>query len=147
MSPFTLLLNVLWILTGGLWMAAAWVVAGIVLAITIIGLPWARAAFAIAAYTLLPFGYRVVPRYELTGREDIGTGPLGTIGNIIWLLVLGIPLAIGHLAAALACAVTIIGLPFAWQHIKLAQISLWPIGTEVVDVDIADAARRRAAFY
>jgi uncharacterized membrane protein YccF (DUF307 family) len=83
----------------------------------------------------------------LTGREDIGTGPLGTIGNIIWLLVLGIPLALGHLAAAIACAVTIIGLPFAWQHIKLAGISLWPIGTEVVDGRIADEARRRAAFF
>ena len=55
-----LLLNILWILTGGLWMAAAWVIAGILLALTIIGLPWARAAFNIAGYTLLPFGYRVV---------------------------------------------------------------------------------------
>jgi uncharacterized membrane protein YccF (DUF307 family) len=77
----------------------------------------------------------------------IGTGPLGVIANIIWLVILGIPLAIGHLAAALACAVTIIGLPFAWQHIKLAQISLWPVGTEVVDCRIADEARRRAAFF
>ncbi len=86
-------------------------------------------------------------RRLLTGREDAGTGPLGIIGNVIWLLILGIPLALGHLAAAVACAVTIIGLPFAWQHIKLAQISLWPIGTEVVDVAIADEARRRSAFY
>jgi uncharacterized membrane protein YccF (DUF307 family) len=62
-------------------------------------------------------------------------------------LTLGIPLAIGHVAAAVACAVTIIGLPFAWQHIKLAQISLWPIGTEVVDIALADEARRRAAYF
>ena len=83
----------------------------------------------------------------LTGREDASTGPLGAIANILWLLVLGIPLALIHLAAAIACAVTIIGLPFAWQHLKLAGISLWPIGTEVVDVGIADEARRRAAFF
>ena len=68
------------------------------------------------------------------------------IGNIIWLVTLGVPLALGHVAAAIACAVTIIGLPFAWQHIKLAMLSLWPIGVEVVDVRIAEDARRRAAF-
>jgi uncharacterized membrane protein YccF (DUF307 family) len=128
-------------------MGLLWCLAGFVVAITLIGLPWAAACFRIASFTFWPFGREAVDRRLLTGREDAGTGPLGTIGNIIWLLILGIPLAIGHLAAALACAVTIIGLPFAWQHIKLAQISLWPIGTEVVDVDIADAARRRAAFY
>jgi uncharacterized membrane protein YccF (DUF307 family) len=141
------LLNLIWLIFGGLLMGLAWCVAGFLVAITIIGLPWAASCFRIGSFTLWPFGREAVDRRLLTGREDIGTGPLGTIGNIIWLLVLGIPLAIGHLAAALACAVTIIGLPFAWQHIKLAQISLWPIGTEVVDVDIADAARRRAAFY
>ena len=135
MSPFTLLLNVLWILTGGLWMAAAWVVAGIVLAITIIGLPWARAAFAIAAYTLLPFGYRVVPRYELTGREDIGTGPLGELGNVLWLVIAGWWLALGHLLEAIVLAVTIIGIPFAWAHLKLAGLALWPIGREIVPVE------------
>jgi uncharacterized membrane protein YccF (DUF307 family) len=88
-----------------------------------------------------------VDRRLMTGREDLGTGPLGTIANILWLLTLGIPLAIGHLAAALACAVTIIGLPFAWQHVKLAGISLWPVGTEIVEIDVANAARRRAAFF
>ena len=56
------------------------------MAITIIGLPWARAAFSIAAYTLLPFGYKAVPRDEYFGREDVGTGPLGAIGNIVWLI-------------------------------------------------------------
>jgi uncharacterized membrane protein YccF (DUF307 family) len=143
----TLLLNLIWLIFGGLFMGVAWFFAGLLVAITIIGLPWAASCFRIGGFTLWPFGREAVDRRLMTGREDIGTGPLGTIGNIIWLLTLGIPLAIGHVAAAVACAVTIIGLPFAWQHIKLAQISLWPIGTEVVDIALADEARRRAAYF
>ena len=142
-----MLLNLIWLIFGGLVMAIAWFCAGILVAITIIGLPWAAACFRIGGFTLWPFGREAVDRRLLTGREDMGTGPLGTIANIIWLVILGIPLAIGHLAAAVACAVTIIGIPFAWQHIKLAQISLWPIGTEVVDGRLAEDARRRAAFF
>jgi uncharacterized membrane protein YccF (DUF307 family) len=143
----TLLLNVIWLIFGGLLMAFAWGVAGCLVAITIVGLPWAASCFRIGGFTLWPFGREAIDRRMLTGREDIGTGPLGVIGNVIWLLTLGVPLALGHVAAAIACAVTIIGLPFAWQHIKLAMISLWPIGTEVVDVRIAEEARRRAAFF
>jgi uncharacterized membrane protein YccF (DUF307 family) len=142
----SLLLNIIWLIFGGFVMAVAWGLAGILVACTIVGLPWAAACFRIGGFTLWPFGREAVDRRLLTGREDLGTGPLGVIGNIIWLVILGIPLAIGHLVAALACAVTIIGLPFAWQHIKLVQISLWPIGTEVVDIRIAEEARRRAAF-
>jgi uncharacterized membrane protein YccF (DUF307 family) len=77
MSVISLLLNLLWIVFGGLWMALGWVIAAVVMAITIVGLPWARAAFSIAIYTLLPFGYKAVPRDEYFGREDVGTGPLG----------------------------------------------------------------------
>jgi uncharacterized membrane protein YccF (DUF307 family) len=89
MSLISLLLNLLWIVFGGLWMALGWVIAAVVMAITIVGLPWARAAFNIATYTLLPFGYRAVPRDEYFGREDVGTGPLGVIGNIVWLVLAG----------------------------------------------------------
>ena len=77
MSPLNIILNVLWILTGGVWMAVAWLVAAVIMAITIIGLPWARAAFNIAIYTFLPFGHVALPRDEVEGREDLGTGPLG----------------------------------------------------------------------
>jgi uncharacterized membrane protein YccF (DUF307 family) len=66
-------------------MALGWVVAAVVMAITIVGLPWARAAFNIAAYTLLPFGYKAVPRDEYLGREDVGTGPLGSRSRHIFL--------------------------------------------------------------
>jgi len=81
MSPIAFLLNLLWILLGGLWMALGWVVAAVIMAITIIGLPWARAAFNIASYTLLPFGRRAVSRAEYSGRHDLGTGPFGLLGN------------------------------------------------------------------
>ena len=132
MSPVSLLLNVLWIVLGGAWMAFGWLVAAIIMAITIIGLPWARAAFNIAAYTLIPFGSKAVSRDLYTGQSDTGTGPLGVIGNIIWLVLAGWWLALGHVVTAVLLAVTIIGIPFAWAHLKLAGIALWPIGKVIV---------------
>jgi len=145
MPVMNLLLNLLWIVFGGLWMAVAWVVAAVIMAITIIGLPWARAAFNIAVYTLLPFGQTAVSRDAHTGREDLGTGPLGTLGNIIWLIFAGWWLALGHILFALGHAVTIIGLPFAWAHLKLAGLALWPIGKMIVP--LKEARRRRYSRY
>ena len=133
MPPLSFLLNLLWIVFGGLWMALAWVVAAVIMAITIIGLPWARAAFNIASYTLLPFGRKAVSRAEHLGTHDIGTGPFGLIGNIVWLVLAGWWLALGHLLTAILLAMTIIGIPFAWAHFKLAGIALWPIGKMIVD--------------
>ena len=127
-----LLLNVLWIVFGGLWMAVGWLFAAVIMAITIIGLPWARVALTIATYTLLPFGQRAVSRAEYTGQEDLGTGPLGLIGNIIWFVLAGWWLALGHLIWAILLAITIIGIPFAWAHLKLANLALWPIGKVIV---------------
>src|ERR1700740_1339687 len=89
MQPVSIFLNILWLLLGGVYMAAGWVIAAIIMAITIIGLPWARAAFNIAVYTLLPFGQTAVSRADYTGREDLGTGPFGTLGNIIWFIFAG----------------------------------------------------------
>ena len=132
MSGLSLLLNLLWILFGGLWMAVGWVIAALIMAITIVGLPWARAAFNIAAYTLLPFGQKAVSRDMVTGQSDIGTGPLGLIGNLIWLVLAGWWLALAHVITAVMLAVTIIGIPFAWAHLKLAGIALWPIGKVIV---------------
>ena len=115
-------------------MAAGWVIAAILMAITIVGLPWARAAFAIASYALLPFGHKAVSRAAYTGSEDIGTGPLGLLGNILWLLLAGWWLALAHLITAIALAITIIGIPFAWAHLKLAGIALWPIAKIIVPI-------------
>src|SRR6202043_2765113 len=149
MPPVSILLNVLWLLLGGVWMAAAWLLAAVIMAITIIGLPWARAAFNIAAYTLLPFGQKAVRRDSLTGYSDIGTGPLGVIGNLIWLGLAGWGLALGHVVTAVVLAVTIIGIPFAWAHLKLAGIALWPIGKVIVPAEarvgrlMADLAPRQ----
>ena len=131
MSLISLLLNLLWIVCGGLWMALGWVIAAVVMAITIIGV------LSIAAYTLLPFGYKAVPRGEYFGREDVGTGPLGIVGNIVWLLLAGWWLALGHLVTAILLAVTIVGIPFAWAHLKLAGLALWPIGKAIVPVQNA----------
>lgn len=140
MSPLSIILNLLWLLTGGIWMAAGWLLAAVIMAITIIGLPWARAAFNIASYALLPFGRAAVSR-EMTGHEDLGTGPLGAIGNLVWLLLAGWWLALGHIITAVGLAVTIIGLPFAWAHLKLVPISLWPIGKMIVSSDEAERLR------
>jgi len=137
MSPIALLLNVLWIVFGGLWMAIGWLIAAVIMAVTIIGIPWARAAFNIASYALLPFGRKAVSRAEYFGSADVGTGPFGTVGNIIWLVLAGWWLALGHLIAAFFLAITIIGIPFAWAHLKLAGIALWPIGKVIVDADDA----------
>ena len=141
MSAVSLLLNILWIVCGGLWMAIGWVIAAVIMAITVIGLPWARAAINIAAYTLLPFGQKAVSRADYYGRGDTGTGALGTIGNLIWLILAGWWLALGHLITAVLLAITIIGLPFAWAHLKLAGLALWPIGKIIVPSD-ADTLRR-----
>ena len=144
MSVLSLLLNIAWILCGGLWMALGWLVAAVIMVITIVGIPWAKAAFNIALYTLLPFGQKAVSRAEYSGQEDVGTGPLGVLGNIIWLILAGWWLALGHVIVAVLLAVTIIGIPFAWAHLKLAGIALWPIGKMIVPADEAalHAARR-----
>jgi uncharacterized membrane protein YccF (DUF307 family) len=127
MSATSLLLNVLWIIFGGLEMAIAWLIAALIMAITIIGIPWARSALTIALYTLLPFGHTVVGR-----PTGIGAGPLGFLGNMIWLVLAGWWLALGHLIVAVCFAITIIGLPFAWAHLKLAGLALWPVGKDIV---------------
>jgi uncharacterized membrane protein YccF (DUF307 family) len=140
MSALSLLLNVLWIVFGGLEMAVCWIIAAILMAVTIVGLPWARAAFNIAFYTLLPFGQKAMSRAQYYGTEDLGTGPLGVLGNVVWLVLAGWWLALGHLIAAILLAVTIVGIPLAWAHLKLAGIALWPIGKIIVPAD--DTTRR-----
>lgn len=137
--------NVIWFIFGGFLMGLAWWLYGIIAFITIVGIPWGKACFVIGQFTFLPFGKTAINRDELTGRSDIGTGPLGLIGNIIWFIIAGLWLAIGHLVAALIYFITIIGIPFGIQHVKLAGISLFPIGKTIVDLDVADAARKMNA--
>src|SRR5262249_17459593 len=111
MSLPSILLNLLWIAFGGLWMAFGWVIAAVLMAITIVGLPWTRAALNIAAYTLLSFGQKAVSRADYIGHEDLGTGLLGLLGNVIWLLIAGWWLALAHVATPFFLPITTIAIP------------------------------------
>ena len=124
--------NILWFIFGGFIMGLGWWLAGLIAAITIVGLPWAKACFVIGQFAFLPFGKDAVNRKSVTQHDDIGTGTLGLVGNVIWFVLAGWWLAIGHLVSALACFVTIIGIPFGIQHMKLALVALAPIGKTIV---------------
>lgn len=120
----SLILNVLWFILGGFLSGLAWLLAGVILAITIIGLPWAPAAFRIAGFSFWPFGRTIVDR---------DTGATSVVLNVLWFILAGWWLALGHIVLAVGLAVTIIGIPFAIQHVKLAIISLAPVGKDVVE--------------
>ncbi|MBN2112862.1 MAG: YccF domain-containing protein [Acidimicrobiia bacterium] len=125
--------NILWLLLGGLWLALGYAVAGLAAFFLIITIPFGIQAFKLAGFTLWPFGSVMVP------RPGASAG-LSAIGNVIWLFLAGIWLALGHLVAALVNAITIIGIPFAVAHLKLAGAALMPFGLTVVS---AEEARRR----
>ncbi|MCG6266716.1 YccF domain-containing protein [Vibrio furnissii] len=133
--------NIIWFLLGGVMMGLAWWFFGLLAFISIVGIPWGCACFVIGNFSFFPFGQEAIGRDELTGKEDIGTGGFGVIGNVIWFLLAGVWLAIGHLLSAVACFITIIGIPFALQHLKLAVISLAPIGQTIVSKEAAARAR------
>ncbi|TOQ24008.1 YccF domain-containing protein [Vibrio parahaemolyticus] len=133
--------NIIWFLFGGVFMGLLWWLFGILAFISIIGIPWGRACFVMGNFSFFPFGKEAVSRDELTNEMDIGTSPLGVIGNVLWFVFAGLWLAIGHVLSAAACFVTIIGIPFALQHLKLAVISLAPIGKTVVTSEEAAIAR------
>jgi uncharacterized membrane protein YccF (DUF307 family) len=142
----SLILNVIWVIFGGFFMALGWMVSALIMAVTIIGLPWARACLNIALYSLWPFGKEAISRKLLTGKDDLGTGTLGLIGNIIWFPLAGLWLALGHVLSAILCALTIIGIPLAIGHLKLANLALFPVGKAIVSKEMAAEARRRAAI-
>jgi uncharacterized membrane protein YccF (DUF307 family) len=126
--------NLIWFVFGGVFMGLAWWFVGLIAFITIIGIPWGKACFVIGQFNFWPFGREAVNRREVTQRTDIGTGPLGVIGNIIWFFLAGFWLAVGHLISALLCFITIIGIPFGIQHLKMVWISLFPIGQTIVRI-------------
>lgn len=137
--------NFLWFILGGVFMGLSWWLVGLFAFVTIVGIPWGKACFVIGQFTFFPFGKEAISRKELTDRDDIGTGSLGLIGNVIWFVFAGVWLAIGHVIAAIACGITIIGIPFAIQHLKLAGIALAPIGKTIVTKEVAAAALRNNA--
>ncbi len=133
--------NLIWFVFGGVIMGIAWAVIGLVAFVSIVGIPWGRACFVMSGFSFFPFGKEAISRDELTQREDLGTSEFGVVGNVLWFIFAGLWLAIGHLMSAIACFVTIIGIPFSIQHLKLAGISIAPIGKTIVSKEVAEAAR------
>ena len=126
-EPMKTILNVIWLLLCGVWMAIGYAVAGIICCILIITIPFGIASFRMANYALWPFGRTVVRKPT--------AGAMSMIGNIIWLIVAGIWLAIGHIATGIAMCLTIIGIPLGFASFKMVPVSLLPLGAEIVSTD------------
>jgi len=136
--------NILWFLLGGWALGLGWWIAAAIMAISIVGLPWAIACIEIGKLSFAPFGREVVSHSELTGTASLGLGLFRLLANLLWL-PLGLLLAVGHLFHGCLMIVTIIGIPLAIQDFKLAGISLFPVGKRVVSVELARAARQANA--
>jgi uncharacterized membrane protein YccF (DUF307 family) len=124
-----ILLNVIWLVFGGLWLALGYAVVALVMIVLIITIPFGIAAARIALFCLWPFGRTLIR------RPDAGAGSL--IGNVIWFVLAGWWLALGHLVTGVLMCVTIIGIPLGLANFKLIPVSLTPFGREIVDVDRA----------
>jgi uncharacterized membrane protein YccF (DUF307 family) len=131
--------NVIWLVLGGVLLALGYVIAGVINCIFIITIPFGIASFRLAGYALWPFGRVVVE------REKGSAAGIRLIGNIIWLVFGGLWLAVGHLLAALLCAITIIGIPFAIAHVRLAGLALMPLGKQIVSISEARATNAQAS--
>ncbi|MEU8752346.1 YccF domain-containing protein [Streptomyces sp. WAC 01325] len=121
------ILNVIWLVLSGFWLFLAYLAAGLLLCITIIGIPFGIAAFRIGVYALWPFGYTTIERHD--------AGAPSCVGNVLWLVLAGWWLAIGHIVTGLLLCVTIIGIPFGIANFKLIPVSLFPLGREIVPTD------------
>ena len=126
------LLNLIWLVLAGLWMAIGYAIAALICFVLIITIPFGVASLRIAAYTLWPFGRTVVRRH------DAGAG--SAIGNVIWLVLCGWWLALGHVVSGIALCLTIIGIPLGIANFKLVPVSLLPLGREILTLE---EARRR----
>ncbi|MFJ3217495.1 YccF domain-containing protein [Kitasatospora sp. NPDC086801] len=133
MTVLKFVLNVIWLLFCGIWMAIAYVVAGIICCLLVITIPFGIASFRIAGFILWPFGRTTV--------EKPGAGAASCVGNVIWLIFAGWWLAIAHLVTSIPLFLSIIGIPFGWANLKMIPISLMPLGREVVPTDQAWGAR------
>lgn len=130
------ILNIIWLVFGGIWLALGYFLAGVVCCLLIVTIPFGIASFRIACYALWPFGRTVVETRH-------GTGFFATVGNVIWLLVAGIWIASGHVLTAVAQAVTIIGIPLAIANIKMIPLSLMPLGKQIVPSNLPFTAQYR----
>ncbi len=121
------ILNILWLVLCGLWLAIGYVIAGIVMCILIITIPFGIASFRLAAFTLWPFGRTLVP------KPDAGAGSF--LGNIVWFLLAGVWMAIAHIVTGIALCLTIIGIPLGIADFKLAAAAIAPLGKDIVATD------------
>lgn len=128
------ILNLIWLVLSGFWLACAYVIAGLILFMTIIGIPFAFASWRIAGFALWPFGRTAVPRRD--------AGAPSCIGNVLWLVLAGWWLALGHVITGVILCVTIIGIPLGLANFKLIPISLTPLGHEIVSTDRPFTAAR-----
>ncbi|MFD7596947.1 YccF domain-containing protein [Kitasatospora sp. NPDC059812] len=133
MKVIEFVLNVIWLIFCGIWMAIAYTVAGIICCVLIVTIPFGVASFRIAGFILWPFGRTTV--------EKPGAGAASCVGNVIWLIFAGWWLAIAHLVTSIPLFLSIIGIPFGWANLKMIPISLMPLGREVVATDKAWGAR------
>ena len=124
------ILNIIWVIFAGFWLWLGYIIAGVVLCIPIITIPWAVASFRIAGYSLWPFGRQVVD------RPTAGLG--SAIGNVVWVILAGWWLALGHIFSGIALCITIIGIPLGIASFKMVPISLLPLGSQIVPSDGAD---------
>ncbi|WP_189208614.1 YccF domain-containing protein [Actinokineospora fastidiosa] len=118
------LLNVIWLVLSGLWMAIGYVLAGIICCVLIITIPFGLASFRIANYALWPFGRTIETRRE--------AGVASVIGDVVWIVVAGWWLAIGHIVSGIALCVTVIGIPLGIANFKMVPVSLVPLGSRIV---------------
>lgn len=132
------LLNLIWLLLSGLWLAVGYVFVGILMFLLIITIPFGIASFRLAGYVLWPFGRTVVRRPE--------AGAASTIGNVIWFVLAGIWMAIAHLFTGLLLCLTIIGIPLGLGNFKLAAVAVAPLGKEVVPTTDPRAALGTVSF-
>jgi uncharacterized membrane protein YccF (DUF307 family) len=138
--------NFLWFFFGGGWLAGlGWFLSGLLMYLTVVGIPWGKSCFVIGAFSIFPFGREAIDRKDLKGQTDMGTGALGLLGNVLWFLFAGWWLALGLVGLAIVYFISIIGIPFGIQHLKLAGVSLAPMGKTIVSKEVASEARRRAA--
>jgi uncharacterized membrane protein YccF (DUF307 family) len=126
------LLNVIWLVFSGFWLAIGYALAGVLMCLLIITIPFGIVAFRLAGYVIWPFGRTLVP------KPSAGAG--SAIGNVLWFLLAGLWLAIAHVVTAVALAITIIGIPLALGNFKLALVALAPMGKDIVSVDDPRAA-------
>lgn len=119
------LLNIIWLVLSGFWLFLGYALAALIMFVLVVTIPWGIAAWRIGVYSLWPFGKTVVDKPT--------AGAWSIIGNIVWVLLAGIWLAIGHVTSAIALAITIIGIPFAWANLKMVPVALLPLGKDIVD--------------